>query len=136
MAKGVDCCTAKHTIKVLQYEQQEYLHRGKVKKKLALVDKYLQLDEVVDCLREKMSDFPRHRFNMQHTQYVWEQLEDNLEEGGTIVKIQDFSENYTCLLPEEAQSIHWTQHQVTVFPVVVLRRVANEICEDHIVILR
>ena len=44
---------------------------------------------------------------------------------GTIIKIQDFSENYTCLLPSEITSIHWTQKQVTVFPVVVLRKVNN-----------
>ena len=41
----------------------------------------------------------------------------------TIVKIQDFSENYTCLLPEEIMSIHWTQEQATVYPVVVLRKI-------------
>ena len=34
----------------------------------------------------------------------------------TVVKIQDFSENYTCLLPEEIMSVHWTQEQAIVYP--------------------
>ena len=49
----------------------------------------------------------------------------------TIVKIQDFSENYTCLLPEEIMSIPWTQEQATVYPVVVLRKVDVNLHEDH-----
>ena len=44
---------------------------------------------------------------------------------------QDFSENYTYLLPEETISIHWTQEQATVYPVVVLRKVDGILHEDH-----
>ena len=47
-----------------------------------------------------------------------------------IIKIQDFSGNYTCLLPEEIMSIHWTQEQATVYPVVVLRKVDGILRED------
>ena len=50
----------------------------------------------------------------------------------TIIKIHDFSENYTCLLPDEIQSLHWTQETATVYPVVVLRRVNGDVREDHI----
>ena len=49
-----------------------------------------------------------------------------------IIKIHDFSENYTCLLPDEIQSLHWTQETATVYPVVVLRRVNGDVREDHI----
>ena len=51
--------------------------------------------------------------------------------NSTIVKIQDFSEIYTCLLPEEIISIHCTQEQATVYPVVVLRKIDNVLHEDH-----
>ena len=51
--------------------------------------------------------------------------------NSTIVKIQDFSENYTCLLPEEIMSIHWTQEQATVYPVVVLRKIDDVLGEDN-----
>ena len=51
------------------------------------------------------------------------------------MKIQDFSENYTCLLPKEIQSLHWTQSQCTVYLVVALRKVNDEIKEDHVVVI-
>ena len=82
-----------------------------------------------------MQDFPQHRFNIDHTRSVWEQMVENLEEG-MMVKVQDFSENYTWLMPHEAQSIHWMQEQDTVYPVIVMQRVGNAIREDHLIILR
>ena len=51
------------------------------------------------------------------------------------MKIQDFSENYTCLLPQEIQSLHWTQDQCTVYPVVTLRKVNDEIKDDHFFVI-
>ena len=51
--------------------------------------------------------------------------------NSTIVKIQDFTENYSCLLPEEIMSIHWTQEQVIVYLVVVLTKIDDVLCEDH-----
>ena len=52
-----------------------------------------------------------------------------------ILKIHDFSENYTCLVPYEIQSLQWTEEQATVYPVVVLRLVNDVIREDHITFL-
>ena len=49
----------------------------------------------------------------------------------TIIIIQDFLENYTCLLPEKIMSIHWTQEQAIVYPVVVLRKVDGILRDDH-----
>ena len=51
------------------------------------------------------------------------------------MKIQYFSENCTCFLPQEIQSLHWTQNQCTVYPVVALRKVNDEIKEDHFVVI-
>ena len=41
----------------------------------------------------------------------------------------------TCLLPEEIQSLHWTQEIATVYPIVVIRKNEDEIHEDHIVFI-
>ena len=49
--------------------------------------------------------------------------------------VQDFSENYNCLLPDEPQSIHWTIQQATVYPVVTLRCHNKKIVEDHFVFI-
>ena len=40
-----------------------------------------------------------------------------------------------CLLPEEIQSLHWTQETATVYPIVVIRKVEDDIHEDHIVFI-
>ena len=127
--KGCNCAT--HTVKVRQFERVIYMHKGKEKKKIALVDKYLTIDEVIDLLKSRLSDFFRHRFNVQHTAEIYDELVSSLDEN-TIIKIHDFSENYMCLLPDEIQSLHWTQETATVYPVVVLRRVNGDVREDHI----
>ena len=51
----------------------------------------------------------------------------------TIKKIQGFSENYTCLLPNEIMSIHWIQEQATVYPVVNLWKVEDQVLEDQFI---
>ena len=127
--KGNDCKS--HTIKIRQFEHVTYMHQGKEKKKMALVDKMMKPDELVHLLKTKLMDFPRHRFNVQHTSEVYDELVSNLDDQ-TILKVHDFSENYTCLLPDEIQSLHWTQDTATVYPVVVLRKVNEDVREDHI----
>ena len=123
-----------HTVKVKQFERVKYIHKGEEKKKLELVDKMLTLEELVQLLKLKMEGFPQHRFNVQHTAKTYDQLVFNLNENN-LLKIHDFSENYTCLLPIEIQSLHWTQQTATVYPIVVLRKVNNKIREDHLTFL-
>ena len=67
----------------------------------------------------KLKNFPRHCFTINHTEKTICQLKENLTES-EVIKIQDFSENYTCLLPDEVQSMRWTQNQAAVYPVVVV----------------
>ena len=52
-----------------------------------------------------------------------------------IIKIKDFSENYTCFLPNEIMSVDWTQQQATDFPVVFLIKVNGVVREDHFVFI-
>ena len=40
------------------------------------------------------------------------------------------SENYTCFLPNEIMSIHWTEEQATVFSVVLVK-INGVVREDH-----
>ena len=63
---------------------------------------------------------------------------DNLLESlrdHELVVVQEFSENYNCLLPDEPQSIHWTIQQATVYPVVTLWCHSKKIVEDHFVFI-
>ena len=80
-----------------------------------------------------MPRFLIHRFNVKHTKDQLSHIIENLAENEVLL-IQDFSENYSCLLPVEPMSIHWTTEQATVYPVVELRKVdVNTIKEDHFV---
>lgn len=79
----------------------------------------MKLCEVVALLKLKLEKFPMHRFNVQHTAKTFDNLVNNLNKH-SILKIHNFSENYTCLLPEEIQSLHWVQETATVYPIVVL----------------
>ena len=87
------------------------------------------MTDLCELFKDKLRNFPRHRYSVAHTAKTYDQLIENLTEN-MILKIQDFSENYTCLAAHEIQSLHWTQ--ATVYPVVVLRRVNDVIPEDHI----
>ena len=98
-----DC--SEHTIKVNQFECVTYIHKDKEKKKLKLLDKMMKPKELIDLLRLKLEKFAIHRFNVEHTAKTFDNLVNNLNVN-SILKIHNFSENYTCLLPEEIQSLH------------------------------
>ena len=82
-----------------------------------------------------METFPRHCFNNCLTKNVYREVISALT-SGQLVKVQDFSENYTFLVPDEVQSLRWAQAQVTIFPVVTFRRDEDKnLIDDHLVFL-
>ena len=130
--KNINCTEIKHKVTIKQFERISYEHKGKEKKKISLVDKTVTQNELVDVFMAKMRGFPRHRFNIEHTKSVYDDLVGYLTED-SILKVMDFSQNYTCLLVEEIMSIHWTQETVVVYPVVVLTKSNEDLREDHFV---
>lgn len=38
-------------------------------------------------------------------------------------------------MPEEIQSLYWVQETMTVYPIVVLQKVGEDVQEDHLVFL-
>ena len=130
--KENDC--SNHTVLVKQFERVTYMYKGKEKKKLKLQDKMMKLTELIALLKLQMQKFPMHRFNVKHTAETFENLINNLDDT-RILKIHYFSENYTCLLPEEIHSLHWVQETATVYPIVVMRKVEDDVREDHLVFI-
>ena len=112
-----DC--SEHTIKVNQFECVAYIHKDKEKKKLKLLDKMMKPKELIDLLRLKLEKFAIHRFNVEHTAKTFDNLVNNLNVN-SILKIHNFSENYTCLLEEETQLLQWVQEAATVYATVVM----------------
>ena len=84
-----------------------YMYKGKEKQKLKLVDNMLTTSQLVELLKKQLRKFALHRSNVQQTTKTYDNILANLDQY-SILKTHDFSENYTCLLPEEIQSIHWT----------------------------
>ena len=105
------CPALKHTIKVQQFEYIKYLHKGVEKKKVGLADKYLQLEEFSTLLKKVLKDFPCHRYSITHSDNTIEQLKENIT-GENIIKVPDFSDNYTCLLPDEIQSLRHSRQSL------------------------
>ena len=89
--------------------------------------------ELFKTLKATMIFSPKHRYNNAHTKEVHKQAINNLCPG-QIIKVQDFNENYTCLVPDEVQSLHWSRKQVTLFPAVSFRKNINDnLLEDQLV---
>lgn len=93
-----------------------------------LVDKLTTSFEFNKLLKEKIKNFPRHWYKGEHISNIYDHTIDKLSET-VILKGQLFSEIYTCPLPEEIMSIHWTQEQVTVFPVIIMKQIQGIVRE-------
>ena len=117
--ENVNCHAQDHVINFKQFEQIEYFHAGKSKKKLSLNDKSVTLKEFMQYFHEKIETFAGHRFNLKHTDAMIDNLLESLRDHEFMI-LQDFSENYNCLLSEEPQSVHWIIEQAIVYPVVIL----------------
>ena len=98
------------------------------------MDNMLTTSQLVELLKNQLKKFALHQFNIQQTTKTYDNILANLDQY-SVLKIHDFSENYTYLLPEEIQSIHWTQETVTIYPVVVMRKIGENIGEDHLVFI-
>ena len=122
-----------HSVNIKEFSRVTYTYKGE-EKKIALVDKAAPLSSLKEEFKMKLNGFPLHRFNVYHTKEQIENLLENLKPN-EIVKFQDFSQNYTCLLPEEIMSIHWVQQTATLYPVAVVRKVNDVIREDHLVFI-
>ena len=87
--------------------------------------------DMLERLKLLLIKFPIHWFNVEHTKNQIDMLQMQLQEN-EIIKIQDFSENYKCLLPDEIQSMHCVQQSAALFPAVVVRNVDAVLREDHL----
>ena len=113
------------------FERIEQLHKDK--EKTSTIWQCFKFCKIY-WFKTTLVGFPCHRFNVNHTSKTYDQAIAGVT-NSTIVKTQDFSENYKCLLHEEIMSIHWTQEQATVYPVVVLRKTDDVLCEDHLLVM-
>ena len=89
-----------HVINFEQFNWIEYFHAGKSKKKLSLNDKSVTLREFAQYFQEKFETFASHDFNLKHTDAMIDNLLESLRDHELVI-VQDFSQSYNCLLPDE-----------------------------------
>ncbi|GBL88740.1 hypothetical protein AVEN_158878-1 [Araneus ventricosus] len=75
-------------------------------------------DEFVDIFCRDLKVLLRHYFIVKQQSAFMANTKENLSESEVAV-VCDFSENYSFVLLDEAQSYHWNSSQATVHPFVV-----------------
>lgn len=74
--------------------------------------------EFIDLFCEKLSVLAQHDFIAKQQSSYINEIKNNLTDADCVV-ICDFSENYTFVIQDEAQSYHWTNEQSTIHPFVI-----------------
>lgn len=86
-------------------------------------------EEFIDLFCSKLSSLVRHDFIAKQQGAFLNYTKENLKESEFAVAC-DFSENYSVVLQDEAQSYHWTNQQVTIHPFVIYFKGESKI--EHI----
>ncbi|GBL81454.1 hypothetical protein AVEN_143728-1 [Araneus ventricosus] len=73
------------------------------------------VDEFVENLVAKLSTLCTHHFFTEAQSKYFSKTKDELSEGTANI-LADFSENYTCIMQDAIQSVHWKKEQVIIHP--------------------
>ncbi|XP_063215804.1 uncharacterized protein LOC134527239 [Bacillus rossius redtenbacheri] len=74
--------------------------------------------DLIDLLCDKLSLLVRHDFIAKQQTSFMNHLKENLKESEFAITLY-FSENYSMVVQDEAQTIHWTKGHATVYPFVI-----------------
>ena len=91
-------------------------------------------DEFIESFLDKLETLRRHDFiAKQQSRYLAERKE-SLKEGEFLV-IEDFSENFSFVVQDEAQSFHWDNGMVTLHHFVYYYKDEGQICHENFVLI-
>lgn len=88
--------------------------------------------EIVQSLRQKLKSFGKHAFYARWQQAQHSKCIEKVDED-VVVAVVDFSENFTVIQQEEAQSAYYSHNQVTIHPCVCVYRVGDLQMRDSVV---
>lgn len=91
-------------------------------------------EEFIDLFCSKLSSLVQHDFIAKQQGAFFNYTKENLKESEFAV-ICDFSENYSIVLQDEAQSYHWTNRQVTIHPFVIYFKQENKVKHVNYVVV-
>ena len=80
------------------------------KKNLKLVDKLTSPGEMFFCLKKLLETYPSHQFQANWQNQQLRDLVENLLVGHAVA-VHDYSENYSCTMQDQIQSLYFSQVQ-------------------------
>ena len=83
------------------------------KKKLKLVDKLTSPGEMFLCLKKLLETYPSHQFRANWQNQQLRDLVENLPVGHAVA-VHDYSENYSCTMQDQIQSLYFSQVQASI----------------------
>lgn len=90
--------------------------------------------EFIDILCEKLQVLVQHDFIAKQQTSFMNQLKENLKESEFLITL-DFSENYSMVVQDEAQSYHWASGHATVHPFVIYYKENTKVAHTNFVII-
>lgn len=82
-------------------------------------------DDFIGALLESIPQVVQHDYISKKQSEYYKLRRDNLQEGEVLV-VADFSENYSFVLQNGTQGVHWNNAQATVFPFACYIKVKNQ----------
>lgn len=92
------------------------------------------VEEFVDSFCEQLVGLKKHSFTSRQQSKYYKDLKEQIQENEAVVSL-DFSENYSFVVQDEAQSFHWNNDQATVHPFAVYYNEKGEIKYTSFVII-
>lgn len=92
------------------------------------------VEEFVESFCEQLVGLKKHSFISRQQSKYYKDLKENIREDEAVVSL-DFSENYSFVVQDEAQSFHWNNDQATLHPFAVYYNDKGEIKYTSFVII-
>lgn len=92
----------------------------------------LVVEEFIQLFYEKLKVLLQHDFIAKRQMAFLQELKEKLGQGEMLV-IGDFSENYSFIVQDAAQSFHWNNCQATIHPYVIYYRQDNKLMHKSFV---
>lgn len=119
-------CT--ETAPMVNWRKFEYvvMDNNSDKKKLKLVDKSTPVGEMFSCLKNLLQTYPSHQFRAKWQNQQLRELVQNLPIGH-VVAVHDYSENYTCAMQDQIQSLYFSQVQASIHVTILHRHALMDV---------
>ena len=106
-------------IKEVKYKQWVTVDR------CTLMEKTKNFEDFSTSVSERVYKLTRHHYISKSQEIFLQNLKSNLLVNEIIILL-DFSENFSFIIQDEAQSFHWKNSQYTVLPFVVYHRNSDD----------